>query len=101
MFEVIIPRRGVFEVQRTIRSKNFKAPEADFSRLVPVETGSFTDLPKSVKERYNALRKASNKYVHSLERARDQYMKPCFSCFFTLEGEVNAFYTKIQNSLRT
>jgi len=64
-FEIIIPRRGVFEVQRTIKMKKFNDPEYDIGKLVPVEKGYFRALPKLVQRRYDMWRIKQKEYTKS------------------------------------
>lgn len=69
-YEIIIPRRGLYEIQRTIRSKVFDNPEADQGRLVPVEIGTFSDLPKDVKDEYNKWRVKQKIYLKSSDYSK-------------------------------
>ncbi len=66
-FEIIIPKRGMYEIQKTVRSKVFNNPEADQGRLVPVEIGMFSDLPVDVKKRYNEWRIEQKEYLKGRE----------------------------------
>lgn len=67
-YEVIIPSRGVFEVQQVRYRKDFRNPVRDSMRLVPVEAGdlrgegksAFPALPATVKARYDGWRKDQN-----------------------------------------
>lgn len=55
-YEVIVPRRGVYEVQMIERRKNYYRPTLDLDRLIFVGIGSYPPLPKPIQERYNQWR---------------------------------------------
>ena len=69
-FEVIVPERGRFEVQRTVRTKRFKDPENDMARLQPVEEGTFDRLPRHIEEKYEAWRVQQKNYIRTPEYKR-------------------------------
>lgn len=73
-FELIVSRRGIFEVQRTKKFKVFNRPEEDAGQLEYVDDGTFPQLPREVEERYERWRIEQKKYVKTSEyqkRLRD------------------------------
>jgi len=60
VFEVIVPARGKYDIQKITYHKNFAQPLIDLSRLKYFEHGDFPKLPNDVYERYEKWR-VSNK----------------------------------------
>lgn len=70
-FEIIIPRRGIFEVQRTLHFKKFKDPEQDLGKLDYIEHGSFPRLPEHIEVRYEKWRVDQKLRVKSAEYRKE------------------------------
>jgi len=66
-FEVIISRRGWFEVQRTIHKKVYDNPEIDAGKLEYVESGDFPQLPVEVEARYERWRASEKQLTKTSE----------------------------------
>lgn len=64
-WEIIIPQRGVYEVQRYVKKRNFYNPVEDVSRLWYDMSGTFEPLPPEVEELYNTIR---DKYLDKVDR---------------------------------
>jgi hypothetical protein len=57
-WEIIVPSRGVYEVQFIAKRRNFYEPTEDVSRLWYEVTGKFDRLPESIDELYKKRRDA-------------------------------------------
>lgn len=55
-WEIIIPRRGVYEIQYVYQRRDFYNPTEDRGRLVYDSTGTFEELPKEVTRSYKIFR---------------------------------------------
>jgi len=55
-YEIIVPARGVFEIQFIERRKNFYKPLVDIDRLIYISQGKFNPLPPHIQKRYNEWR---------------------------------------------
>lgn len=62
--EIIVPERGVFEVQRIMNYKNFKKPREDLSKLRYLEEGGFRELPKEIQNWYDQWREDEKRDWH-------------------------------------
>ena len=62
--EVIVPERGIFEVQRIKNFKNFKKPRDDLSKLDYLEEGTFPELPPEMQRWYDDWRVEEKKLWH-------------------------------------
>jgi predicted CopG family antitoxin len=72
-WEVIIPRRGTYEVHFIGKRRNFYQPTEDMSRLWYDATGSFDPLPGEVMQLYDRRRE---EVARRLERLKER--KPSF-----------------------
>ncbi len=55
-YELIVPFRGKYEIQKYTRRKNFYRPTDDYERLIYFGDGSFPPLPPEVQEMYDKWR---------------------------------------------
>ena len=75
LYEIIVPKRGVFEVQHYVFRKDFKHnPFRDIPRAVYVEEGTFPPLPQDMYERYEAWKEGEKKRLYGvLQRKTRRY----------------------------
>ncbi len=57
-WEIIVPQRGMYEVQFLLKKRDFYRPTEDKTRLWYEATGSFDPLPESIDALYKQLRDA-------------------------------------------
>jgi hypothetical protein len=55
-YEVIIPRRGYYEVQLYAKSRDFDYPIEDRYRMIYLTTNTFPKMPENVEEKYLKMR---------------------------------------------
>ena len=55
-WEIIVPRRGIYEVQFVAKRRAFYNPADDYSRLWYEATGTFDPLPEEIDKLYKILR---------------------------------------------
>jgi DNA-directed RNA polymerase subunit RPC12/RpoP len=65
-WEVIVPRRGVYEIQFIAKKRDFYNPTEDRARLWYDATGTFTPLPEEVMQHYRKRREEAAR-KHSKE----------------------------------
>lgn len=60
-YELIVPERGRYEVQRIVRRKNFYAPTKDYERMLYLSDGVFPPFPPEVQRMYDEWRRKHTK----------------------------------------
>jgi len=71
-WEIIIPTRGVYEVQFIGKRRHFYNPTEDRSRLWYEATGNFSPLPKEIDELYKKLRDAQLNFIRKTEEEEEE-----------------------------
>jgi hypothetical protein len=76
-WEIIIPQRGVYEVQFIAKKRDFYNPTEDLQRLWYDATGSFPPLPPEVMEKYNKRREQVARQIkEEQEKLREKEESP-------------------------
>ena len=70
MFEVIVPHRGVYEIQKISYHKNYKKPLQDIGKLDYIEEATFPKLPAHIEARYKLWRVFNKARVYPQIRAK-------------------------------
>jgi len=74
-WEVIVPRRGVYEIQFISKSRNFRNPYTDKARLLYDTAGAFEPLPEEVMEYYISKRLQTTKNIIAPQTTQDMKSK--------------------------